>query len=299
MTHCPTPPLSLATSIGSTDSLVTPNHSDSSTFADDDCVLSESVTHDQFSLFPNSSEVWEEFKDADCDPFGIPVADAGIPISPSSSLVSGIDLLGDTSLPLLPEVTAVPIRPGSHPASLFDFPSPPVFIPNRRMAAMWGSRPISGSPSTVSLASHPHVGASHDSLPQPIRRSKSSASRRWSALPSAALHPDKCNAGSNELVASRATGASRTRAARHAVTCTNPPVASHLPFARVSALLLGPGSRGRDVPSPVRSSGRQDPSDAFTSFIDMSTNEPTLSTSRVHKLFSKFSNSLKSRSRYH
>ena len=104
-----TPRLSPTTSIESTDSLVTPNHSTASTFADD-CAVSEDGPNAHGLPLKNASEVWEEFDGVDCDPLGIPVADAGIPPSPSSSLLSGIDLLGDTAPPPLPEAPAGPTR---------------------------------------------------------------------------------------------------------------------------------------------------------------------------------------------
>ena len=292
MTHSPTPRLSPTSSIESTDSLVTPNYSDTSTFVD--CVVSEDVPGGHFLLFKNSSEVWEEFKDAGYDPFEIQITDAGIPISPSSSLLSGIDLLGDTSPPPLPEVTAVLTRPGSHQvtvphrASLFDFPSPPILVPNLR------TRTEEFNPISVS---HPSLGASHDCLAQPTHHPRSSALHRWSTLPSAVYHPDK-RRGSIELVTSKATGTFLTRAAKGAITCTDVPVAPvrSLPFVAIPS--LSPRPAGYDVPSPARRS-RQEASDTFTSFIDMSANKPTLSTSRVHKLFSKIAGGLKSRSKRH
>lgn len=301
MTYNPTPRLSSTTSIESIDSLMTPNYGDTSTFVDDFAV-NEGVPDSHFFLFKNSSEVWEEFKGAGCDPFGISVADAGIPISPSSSLLSGIDLLGDTSSPPLPEVTAVPIRSGSHQmaiprrASLFDFPSPPTLVPNRRIMRMGGPKSISGSPPIqLSLASHPSRGTSHE---QPIRHSKHSALQRWSTLPSVAFHPDT-RRESIELVTNKATDMFQTRASKCAFTGTDAPVApvSNLPFVAISSLSLRPA--GYDVPSPVHHSRRRKVSDTFTSFIDMSANTPTLSTSRVHKLFSKISSGLRSRGKRH
>ena len=297
MAHNPTPPLSPTTSIASTDSLVTPNYNDTSTFVD--CVGSEDVHDGHFLLFKNSSEVWEEFKGAGYDPFEIQIADAGIPTSPSSSLLSGIDLLGDTSPPL-PEMSAVPTRPGSHRmavprcASLFDFPSPPTLVPNLRMRT-GEFNPINGGPPMVSLVSHPSRGASHECLAQPILHSRSSALHRWSALPPAVYHPDK-RRGSIELLPANAAETFLTRAAKSAITCADVPVVpvQSLPFVAIPSLSSRPA--GYDISSPVRP--RQEASDTFTSFIDMSTNKPTLSTTRVHKLFSKIAGGLKSRKRH-
>ena len=106
MAHDTTPRLSPTISIGSTDSLVTPNHSDTSTFID----VNEGTLDDLF--LRNSSEVWEDFKD---DPFrtnlGIRITDAGIPPSPSPSLLSGMDLLEDTTPPPhLPDTTGALMR---------------------------------------------------------------------------------------------------------------------------------------------------------------------------------------------
>jgi len=298
MAYDPTPRLSPTTSLESTDSLVTPNHSDTFTFVDD-CAVGEGVPDGHF-LFKNSSEVWEEFKDAGCDPLGIPrdVADAGIPMSSSSSLLSGVDLLGDTPLPVLLEVP-IPLGPDPHQvavprcASLFDFPSPPVLVPDRRMT-MRESRPISGSPMMVNLASHPASGQgkSHESLPQQIRHSQS-ALQHWSTLPSPAVHPDK-RRGPNELVTSDATYTRtfRTWAARDTVTRGDPPVVPRVPS--FSTLPLGPGHT-HDVSLPFRRSKKQEASDRFTSFIDMSPHESAPFESRIHRLFSKISGSFKSR----
>jgi hypothetical protein len=292
MIYNPTPRLSPTTSIESTDSLVTPNYSDTSTFVDS--VVSEDVPEGHFFLFKNSSEVWEEFEDAGYDPFETKVADAGIPISPSSSLVSGIDLLGDTSPPL-PEPTRSESHQAAVPrhASLFDFPSPPILVPNPRMR-IGELGPINGSSQMVSLVSHPNHGASHECLAQPIRHSRSSALHRWSTLPPAVDHPDK-RRGSIELTTSKATGTFLTRAAKGAIICTDVPVRS-LPFVAIPS--LSPRPADYDVPSPVRRP-RQEASDTFTSFIDMSANKSTLSASRVHKLFSKIAGGLKSRSKRH
>jgi len=287
MTHDQTRRLSPTTSIESTDSLVTPNHSDTSTFVD--CVVNEDVLDGHFSLFKNSSEVWEEFKDGH-DPFEIHVADAGIPISPSSSLLSGIDLLGDTSTPPLPEV-AVPRR-----ASLFDFPSPPIPVPDLR-TRIGEFNPINGGPLAVSLGSHPSPGASHECLAQPIRHPRPSALHRWSTLPPTVYHPDK-RRGSIELVAAKATGTFLTRAAKGAVTSADVPVVPVRSLSFVAIPSSSPRPAGYDVPSPVRRS-KQESSDPFTSFIDMSANKHTLSTSRVHKLFSKIAGGFKPRSKRH
>lgn len=292
MIHNPTPRLSPTISIDSTDSLATPNY-DTSTFVD--CIVREDVPDGHLFLFKNSSEVWEEFKDGGYDPFEIQAADAGIPISPSSSLLSGIDLLGDTSPPPLPEVTAVPTRSGSHQAaaprraSLFDFPSPPILVPNLR-TRVGEFNQISGSPPMVSLISHPSLSASHECLARPIRHSRSSV---WNTLPSAVYHPDK-RRGSIELATGKATDTFLTRAAKGAITYTDVPVVPvpSLPFVAIPP--LSPSHAGYDVQSPVRRSKREI-SDTFTSFIDMSANKPTLSTSRVHKLFSRIAGGLKSR----
>lgn len=269
----PTPPLSPTTSIESTDSLVTPNPS---TFVD--CAVHEGVPDDHFFLFKNSSEVWEEFRDASCDPFGIPFIDAGIPTSPSSSsLLSGIDLLADTSLAAQVESdqVAVPRR-----ASWFDFPSPPIFVPDRRIMPTGESRSIGGNPPAVS---YPSRSASHEHLAQPTRHPLISPLQRWGTLPSVALHPDKRKP--NGLTTNKTTSTFLTRVAEGAVA----PVlqAPNLPFAAASSLTPGP------IPSPVRRPRRRKTSNTFTSFIDMSANEPALSTSRVHKLFSKISGGFK------
>ena len=296
MAYDPTPRLSPTTSLDSTDSLVTPNHSDTSIFIDDRAV-SEDVPDGHFLLFKNSSEVWEEFKDVGCDPLGTLVADAGIPMSSSSSLLSGIDLLEDTSPPLLPEVAAAPIPPESHQvvvprrASLFDFPSPPILVPDRR-TTMRESRSISGNPLMVSLVSHPAQGTSHECLPQPIRHS--SALQRWSTLPSPAFDPDN-RRRSSELVTSNTacTRTFRTWAAGGAVTRGDPlvvPFVSTLPSSGPR-----PAGRAHDVLSPLRRLKPQKASDKFTSFMDMSPDESTLSESRIDKIFSKISSSFKSR----
>ena len=287
-----TPRLSPTTSIESTDSLVTPNHSGSSTFADD-CAVGEGALHGYGLPFKNASEEWEEFHGVGCDPLGISVADAGIPPSPSSSLLSGIDLLGDTSPPPLPEATATLPRMGSKMAnprrvSLFDFPSPPTPAPNRRMTLQGVPGSISGSPPMVSLP-----GVSHECPPQPISRSPSSVLRRWSTLPPTTLHSDG-HRGPNELVTSRSIDSFQTGAASRAVT--GPPMASSLPSVGISSFV--PGDTWREAPSPVRHPRRQEPSDTFTSFMDMSVNESTLSKSRVYHFFSNISGRLKLRRKH-
>lgn len=300
-----TPRLSPATSIESTDSLATPNCSDVSTFADD-CAVNEGIGHD--SLFKNASEVWEEFEDTGCDLLGTLVADAGVPSSPPSSLLSGIDLLGDaTSLPL-PEVVPPSRRSGARQmASLrhissFDFPSPPIPIPGRRMT--FGPVDPAGSttcgiPPMVSLVSQPNFGESHECLPWPIRRSQpstASESQRRSTLPaSAAFQPDK-RRRSTEFVTSRSTDTFQTRAAEHAA---DPPVtmAPSLPFATIPSFV--PGDAGYDVQSPACHSIRQESSEEFTSFMDMSVNESALSGSRVYNFFSTFPGRFKSRCKRH
>ncbi|KAF9650904.1 hypothetical protein BDM02DRAFT_3127410 [Thelephora ganbajun] len=295
------PPFSPTTSIESTVSLVTPNHSEASIFVDD-CAGSEGVFDGHLMLFKNS-EVWEEFKDSGCGPLSIPVPDTGIPVSPSSSLLSGIDLLEDTALLLLPEVTAAPIRSESHlvavprRASLFDFPSPPILVSNPRTTTK-EPRPTSGSPPTVSLVSYPCLGTSHGCISQPNRHSQSNALQRWSTLPPTVFYRDK-RRGSSELVTSKATGPGtfKTRAIESAVTCKNPHVVPALPFATTSP--FSPRVAGYDLSSPVRGSRRQETSDLFTSFIDMSVPEPAFSKSRVHKLFSQISGSLWPRSKRH
>lgn len=286
-----TPRLSPTTSIESTDSLVTPNRSTTSTFADDYAV-SEDVLDAHGVPFKSASEVWEEFDGVACDPLAIPVADAGIPASPSSSLLSGIDLLGDTAPPPLPEAPATSTRLESKMArprriSLFDFPSPPIPVPNRRMTLQGvpGSGSINGSPLMVSLP-----GTFHKCPPQPISRSPSSVLRRWSTLPPTASHPGK-RRGSNELVTSKSTDSFRTRAV------TDPPMVPSVPFVTISSFL--PGDSWCDGPPPVRRSRRQEPSDTFTSFMDMSINESTLSKSRVYNFFSKVSGRLKLRRKHH
>lgn len=263
---------------------MTPNHSDTFTFVDD-CVVSEGIPGGHNLLFKNSSEVWEEFKGAGYDPFGIPVADAGIPASPSSSLLSEVDLVEDTTPPPLPEATAASIRlesrriAAARHASLFDFPCPPILVPNRKVT--FGdseSRSISGSVPMVSRVSHPRQ----------TRFSQPSAEKRWSTLPPAEFHP-------NELVTTRSTGTLRTGAAKR--TVADPPVVAGLPFAATSSFL--PGDTDYDLPLPVRRSRRQEEPDVFASFIDMSVNEPTLSKSRVHNFFSKLSDKLNSRNKRH
>ena len=284
MAHDPTPPLSPAISIGSTDSLVTPNHSDTSTFVD----VSEGTLDDSF--LRNSSEVWEDFKD---DPFrtdlGIQIADAGIPPSPSPSLLSGMDLLEDTTPPPhLPDTTGASMRTRRtavpRRVSSFDFPSPPILVLNKRMTRTFReSASINGSPPVIGLVSHPGFCASHDCLPQPTRISQPSALERWSIPPSATFHPDR---GSRPFFPSKSTGTLRPW-----------PATDRLPF--VSTSYLDPADAGHAMPSPARHSKRQEAPDGFTSFIDMSVNEPTLSTSRIHRLFSKLSGRLKSRNGRH
>ena len=269
---------------------MTPSHSATPTFADD-CAVSEDVLDPHGLPFKNTSEVWEE--SVGCDPLGIPVADAGIPASPSSSLLSGIDLLGDTAPPPLPEAPAAPTRLESKMASprrisLFDFPSPPIPVPNRRMT-LQGVPAINGSPLMASLP-----GAFHECPPQPISRSPSSVLRRWSTLPPAASHADK-RRESKELVTSKSTDSFQTRAAKRAVT--DLPMVPSLPFVAISSFI--PGDSWCDAPSPVRHSRRQEPSDTFTSFMDMSVNESTLSKSRVYNFFSKISGRLKLRRKHH
>jgi hypothetical protein len=278
MAHDPTPPLSPAISIGSTDSLVTPNHSDTSTFVD----VSEGTLDDSF--LRNPSEVWEDFKD---DPFstglGIQIADAGIPPSPSPSLLSGMDLLEDTTPPPhLPDASVRTRRTaGPRRVSSFDFPSPPILVLNKRMTRTFReSASINGNPPVIGLVSHPGFRASHDCLPQPTRISQPSASQHWSIPPSATFHPDR---GSRPFFASKSTGTLLSWPANHAATDR----------------LLDPGDAGHAMPSPARHSKRQETPDGFTSFIDMSVNEPTLSTSRIHRLFSKLSGRLKSRNGRH
>lgn len=285
-----TPRLSPTTSIESTDSLVTPNHSTTSTFADN-YALSEDILDAHALPLKNASEVWEEFDGVGCDPLGIPVADAGIPASPSSSLLSGIDLLGDTAPPPLPEAPAPSTRleskmASSRHVSLFDFPSPPIPIPNRRMTLQGapGSGSINGTPLMVSLP-----GAFHECPPLPISRSPSRVLRRWSTLP----HPDK-RRGSNELVTSKSTDSFQTRSVKRAVT--DPPMVPGLPFVAISSFV--PGDSWCEGPSPVRRSRRQEPSDTFTSFMDMSVNESTLSKSRVYNFLSKISGRLKLRRKH-
>jgi hypothetical protein len=161
--------------------------------------------------------------------------------------------------------------------SSFDFPSPPIPVPNRRMTGTFGEPgSISGGAPVVSLISHPSLGASHECLPQPIRRSQTGAMRRWSTLPSEAFHPDN-RWGPTELVTNRSTEL----------------------FPRMPSPSI-PGDAGSDMPSsPIRRSRRQEPSDTFTSFMDMSVNKPTLSKSRVYHFFSRVSGRLKSRSKRH
>ena len=286
MAHDPTPRLSPTTSIESTDSLVTPNHSDTSTFADE-CAVSDGILDGHNFLFKNSSEVWEEFKGVGHDPFGIPVADAGIPASPSSSLLSGIDLVEEDTAPSpLPEVTTASIRLGSRRtavarhASSFDFPCPPILVSHQR-ETFGESRPICGN---LPMVGHP----------RPTRFSRLSTEKRWSTLPSADVHPNK-HRGSNELVTSRSAGTFRTRAVKRAIA--DPPTISSLLLAATSPSL--PGDGGYGPPPAARRSRRREAPDTFASFMDMSVNEPTLSKSRVHNFLSKITGKLKPHSKRH
>ncbi|KAF9792949.1 hypothetical protein BJ322DRAFT_1032299 [Thelephora terrestris] len=293
--HDLTPPLSPTTSVESSSFPVTPTHLHTPTFGND-CAESESVFEGRFGLLKNSSEVWEESKHADYDdPSSVTVADPGILISPSSSLLSGLDLLGGTTAPPLPEVTEAPTRSRSHQTSKphdetpSDFPPPPTIVPNRR-SSFGKSRPISTRPATVSPFSHPGLAASYECIPQQSHCPQpSTLQRRWSALPPVDFHPYSSRSrGSSEFVTAQDIGTVwSTRPTNHPDRHLNTPVVT----PRVPTIPASRASPGfRDEPSPFRNSRRKD-SEPFTSFIDMSTK------SRVQKLFSKISGGFKPRSK--
>ena len=293
MLHDMTPPLSPTPSVESTNSPATPIDAHIPTFVDD----REGTSECRFAPFKNSSEVWEEPKDVGYDPPGVTVADPEIFISPSSSLLSGLDLLGGVTPPPLPEVTSIPIRSRSHQTSalhnesFLDFPSPPTFVSNRE-TSFWGSRQIGSL--TVSPLSHPGLAAPCDSVPQSTYPPQSNAlRRRWSALPPAEFHPDN-RRRSSECVTAPGTDTFWTRAA---VTHTDAPAVPCEPFLATSHPSPCGGPHGK--PPPRRRQKRQEKSDPFESFIDMSVTGPALSTSRVHRLFSKISGGLKLRSKRH
>lgn len=297
MVHDLTPPLSPTTSVESTSFPVTPTCSHTPTFVNDRAT-DEGVFEGHFGFLKNSSEEWEECKDADYDPSSVTVADPGILISPSSSLLSGLDLLGGTTVPPLPEITNVHVRPRSHQItaphneSPLDFPPPPTLVPNRR-PSFGKSRPISGKPLAVSPFSHPGLAASYEYIPQPAPCSKSSTlQRRWSALPPAEFHPYS-RRGSSEFVTAKGTGAVWARPTPD--THLDTPVAPHVPTLPTPHA----SPRFRDEPAPPSRSRRKENSDPFTSFMDMSTTNSTLSKSRVQKLFSKISGGFKTRSKRH
>lgn len=307
MVHDLTPPLSPRSSIGSADSAVTPVSPHTPLFVDD---RSKDVFDGHFTVFKNSSEEWEESKDADYDFSIVTVADPGILISPSSSLLSGIDLLGEIAEPPLPEATKVPTSSRSHQTSqttvprnesFFDFPSPPALVPNRK-TSFEESRPITGTGSRLvaNPLSHPGMAASCECISQPSRTSQSGGVRRWSTLLPTEFHPYNSRA-SGEVVSSRAVGTSSTRAIER--TITHPP---ERPAAAPTRTPLftpshsGPGDGFYGAPSPRHHRPkRQEQSEPLTSFMDMSVTKSALSKSRVHKLFSKISGGLKPRSKRH
>ena len=237
-------------------------------------------------------------KDADYDPSSVTVADPGILISPSSSLLSGLDLLGGSTLP--PEVTDVPKRTRSHQMtiplneSFLDFPSPPTLVPNRG-PSFGESRLIGERPLRVSPLSNPTLAASYECIPQSSRYSQFSTSqRRWSALPPVEFHLDS-HKESSEFVPTKGTVRSWVTERPDAHRGT--PTVRRKPFLATSH--AGPGDGFYDEPprrGPQRRKGKPEP---FTSFIDMSTKESALSKSRVHKFFSKISCGLKPRSKRH
>ena len=294
MAHEMTPPLSPTSSVGSTNSPATPIGTHTPIFVDGR-TTSEGASDGRFTLFKNSSEEWEEFKDVDHDSSSVTVADLEILISPSSSLLSGLDLLGGGTPPPPPEVAADPVRPRCHQMpvprsdSFLDFPSPPTLVPNRT-TSFGESRPIGKGSLTVSPLSNPSLAVSCDSIPQSTPYPQSSAlRRRWSALPPVEFDTD------NRTRSSKGTNTFPTRAAVPHVD--TPAVPSQLPF--FAAPRPGPGDRPRDDPSPRCRQKRREKPDPFNSFIDMSVTEPALSTSRVHRLFSKISGGFKPRRKHH
>lgn len=285
MVHDMTPPLSPTSSVGSTNSPETPVDAHTPTVADDGAV-DECALEGRFALFKNSSEVWEEFNDVGCDPSNVTVADPGILISPSSSLLSGLDLLGGATPPPVPEVNAIPTP---HNESFLDFPSPPALVSNGR-TSFGQSRPIGKGSLMVSPLSHPGLAVSCDSIPQPTGYPQSSAlRRRWSALPPSEFHPDNLGT-SSERVATKRADPFRTRAA--VANMDTPAVPRVVPFLAASHHSPGDGPSRR----PPK---RREKSDPFESFMDMSVTESALSTSRVHKLFSKISGGFKPRRKRH
>lgn len=287
MVHDMTPPLSPTSSIGSTNSSTTPIDARTPTLVDNLTMPGERAFEGRFALFKNSSEVWEEFKDVGSDSCSVTVADPEILISPSSSLLSGLDLLGDATSPPLPEATAAPTRSRSHQTvdneTILDFPSPPAFV-LARGTSVWESPLIGKGSLTASPLSHPGLALSCDSIPQPTHYPQFSTLRRcWSTLPPAESYPNNRRRSSERV----STNDTDTFWAGAAVTNTDTPVVPRGPFPTASH--HGPGD---GLLEPSRRRPKQQEPDPFESFIDMSVTESTLSTSRVHKLFSKI---LKSR----
>jgi hypothetical protein len=279
MVHDMTPPLSPTSSVGSTNSPATPIDVHTPIFVGD------RTSEGRFTHFENSSEVWEEFKDIGHDSSSVTVADPEILISPSSSLLSGLDLLGGGTVP---EVTAVPVRQRSqqtaapHRESFLDFPSPPTLVPDRR-TSFGECRPIGKGLLMASPLSNPSLAVSCDSIPQSTLYPQSSAlRRRWSTLPPVEFHPDN-RPRSTERVTDKGTDTFWTL--RAAVPDIDTPVVSR------------PGDGVYDQPSPRSRSKRREKTDAFESFIDMSVTESALSASRVQRLFSKISGGFKPRSK--
>ena len=293
-----TPPLSPTSSVGSTNSPVTPIDDHSPTCVYDRSV-SEGPSRGRPALFNSSSEVWEEFKDVGHSSSTVAVADPGILISPSSSLLSGLDLLGGAAPPPLPRVAAVPTRSlprqirVQHNESFLDFPSPPALVSNRRKS--WGISGLIGKGSLmVRPLSNPSLAVSCDSIPQPTHYPPfSPLKRRWSALPPVEFYLDN-RARSNDRVTADGPDSFSTSPV---VTHRDIPVVSCVPlFAPPNS---GPSDGPYDEPSPRRRPKRQEKSDPFESFIDMSVKESAFSVSRVHRLLSKISGSLKPRSKRH
>ena len=288
MVHEITPPPSPTSSVESTGSPTTPIDAYIPTFVDDR-TTNEGSSEGRFTLFKNSSEEWEEFKDVDYDSSGVTVADPGILISPSSSLLSGLDLLGGPTPPPLPEATPAP-----HNESFLDFPSPPATFVSNRGASFVNSRSIGKGPLMVSpLSQYPGPAVSCDSIPQSTHYPQSNAlRRRWSALPPEEFHPYN-HRRPNEGATAQGAGTFRARAAVTHINYT--PTVPLVPF--LAASNPGPGDGLHDEPPPRRHPKRQEGCDPFESFIDMSVTKSALSASRVQKIFSKISGGLKPRSK--
>lgn len=288
MVHDITPPLSPTSSVGSTNFPATPIDARAPAFVD------ESVVEGRFALLKNYSEVWEESKDVGYDSSSVTVADPGILISPSSSLLSGLDLLGGATSTPPPEVIVVPIRsqshqiPIPHDESFLDFPSPPKV----RRTSFGGSRPIGKESLMVRPLSRPGLAVPCDliDIPQSTHFPQSNPSRRrWSALPPAELHPDNRRRSSECITVKGPDTFCIRAAATHTDTPVMPRVLPKFPTASGPGPAVGLSDES-SRPSPKKP-------DPFTSFIDMSVTESALSTSRVHKLFLKISSGFKPRNK--